>query len=52
MDHHPFPGSLVDRQFAVLERPTGERGVLTLCATDDITVLCREVLQWLVRTLT
>jgi gluconokinase len=51
MDRHPFPASLVDSQFAALERPTGERGVLTLCATDDITVLCGEVLQWLVRTL-
>jgi gluconokinase len=52
MDHHPFPASLVDSQFSALERPTGERGVLTLRATDGITVLCGEVLEWLVRTLT
>jgi gluconokinase len=47
MDHHQFPASLVDSQFAALERPTGERGVLTLRATDDITVLCGEVLAWM-----
>jgi len=44
---HFFPVKLVDSQFATLEPPTGETGVLTLDATAPLPVLQAELLAWL-----
>lgn len=44
---HLFPPSLVDSQFATLQRPDGEAGVLTLPALRPVDSLCREVCEWL-----
>jgi gluconokinase len=46
-DCHPFPASLVDSQFAALEPPTNEPGVLTLRATQDPPTLSTAVLGWM-----
>ncbi|MED5619971.1 gluconokinase [Ideonella sp. BN130291] len=45
--HHLFPPSLVPSQFAALERPTGEPGVLTLDGALPLARLQQQVLQWL-----
>lgn len=44
---HLFPPSLVASQFATLEDPTGEAGVLALDATRPLDELTRAVMQWL-----
>lgn len=44
---HLFPPSLVASQFATLEDPTGEAGVLTLDATRPLDELTQAVVQWL-----
>ena len=44
---HFFNASLVDNQFATLESPVGEPGVLRLDATAAIDALQAQVLQWL-----
>jgi gluconokinase len=44
---HFFPATLVDNQFATLEVPTGEAGVLTVDATAPLTVLVAQVRGWL-----
>lgn len=44
---HFFPPTLVDNQFATLESPTGEAGVLTVDATQDLPTLVAQVLAWL-----
>ena len=44
---HLFPASLVDSQFAALESPTGENGVLTLDATLALPQLTLRVTDWL-----
>lgn len=44
---HFFPAALVDNQFATLESPTGEPGVLTLDATAPQDELVAKVLAWL-----
>lgn len=44
---HFFPAALVDNQFATLETPTGEAGVLTLDATMPQDVLVAKVQAWL-----
>jgi len=44
---HEFPATLVADQFATLESPVGEDGVLRLCASQDGACSLREVLQWL-----
>ena len=44
---HLFPASLVDSQFAALESPTGEEGVLTLDATLALPQLTLRVTDWL-----
>jgi gluconokinase len=46
-DTHFFSPSLVDNQFATLESPVAEAGVLRLPATDPIESLCRQTLRWL-----
>jgi len=46
-DTHFFNASLVDNQFATLEPPTGESGVLTLDATLPLTALQAHVISWL-----
>ncbi|MFT3719707.1 gluconokinase [Pseudorhodoferax sp.] len=46
-DTHFFSASLVDSQFATLEPPTGEAGVLRLDATEPLEVLARCVGEWL-----
>lgn len=43
---HFFPVRLVDSQFATLEPPTGEPGVLTLDATAPLARLEAELLAW------
>jgi gluconokinase len=43
---HFFPPSLVDNQFATLERPDGEPGVLRVSATDPLPKLVGEVVAW------
>lgn len=48
---HYMPASLVDSQFADLEPPTGERGVLTLDAVQPLDTLLRQTLDWLARPL-
>ena len=44
---HFFPAALVDNQFATLESPTGEAGVLRVDATAPQTALVAQVLAWL-----
>jgi gluconokinase len=44
---HFFASSLVDSQFAALQPPTGEAGVLTLDATLPLHQLQQQVLAWL-----
>lgn len=44
---HLFPASLVASQFATLESPTNEAGVLTLDATRPIASLAAEAAAWL-----
>lgn len=44
---HPFPPSLVDSQFATLESPVGEPGVLRVDATVPLASLSEIVTQWL-----
>ena len=44
---HFFSASLVDNQFATLESPVGEPGVLWLKATDAPDALLSQVMQWL-----
>jgi len=44
---HLFPPSLVASQFAALEPPHSEPGVLRLDATQSLTTLRDAVLQWL-----
>lgn len=46
-DGHFFPATLVDNQFATLEVPTGEVGVLTVDATATMTELVAQVRAWL-----
>jgi len=43
---HFFSSSLVDNQFATLQDPTGEDGVLPVPATDSIDQLEQRVLAW------
>lgn len=44
---HFFSATLVDNQFATLEPPVGEPGVLQLRATDALQALQLQVAQWL-----
>lgn len=44
---HYMPESLVDSQFADLESPTGEPGVLTLDALQPVDALVGQTLEWL-----
>lgn len=44
---HLFPGSLVASQFAALEAPQDEPGVLTVPALDPTQAQCRAVIDWL-----
>ena len=44
---HFFPAALVDNQFATLESPTGETGVLTVDATAAQDEQLSQVLAWL-----
>lgn len=44
---HFFPATLVDNQFATLEVPTGEAGVLTVDATATLDELVAKVQGWL-----
>ncbi len=44
---HIFPTTLVDSQFATLESPTGEAGVLRVDAMAPLTQLQAEVTTWL-----
>jgi gluconokinase len=44
---HLFPASLVDSQFAALQSPTGEPGVLTLDASLPLPQLTARVTEWL-----
>ena len=44
---HFFPATLVDNQFATLEVPTGEVGVLTVDATAPMPELVAQVKAWL-----
>ncbi len=44
---HMFPPSLVDSQFAALESPAGEPGVLEAQATDPIDSLTRQITTWM-----
>jgi len=44
---HLFPPSLVDSQFAALEPPEAEPGVLTLDATLPLPELCRLTTHWM-----
>ena len=46
-DGHFFPATLVDNQFATLEVPTGEAGVLTVDATAPLPELVARVRAWL-----
>ncbi|MEW6707571.1 MAG: gluconokinase [Pseudomonadota bacterium] len=46
---HMFPPSLVPSQFAALEPPEGEAGVLTLDAQRPVDELARHTLRWLQR---
>ncbi|WP_223262443.1 gluconokinase [Variovorax beijingensis] len=44
---HTFPASLVANQFATLESPVGEPGVLAVDATEPLGVLVGQVKAWL-----
>ena len=44
---HLFPPALVASQFATLERPDGEAGVLRVDATRTPDALLRDVIDWL-----
>lgn len=44
---HFFSSSLVDSQFATLEPPTGEGGVLTLDALAPLAALTQQVRRWI-----
>jgi gluconokinase len=44
---HLFPASLVDSQFAALESPSEEDGVLTLDATQPLDQLTQKITRWL-----
>ena len=44
---HLFPPSLVDSQFATLESPEGEVGVLKVQATEPIAILSALVRDWM-----
>ena len=44
---HFFPAALVDSQFATLESPVGEEGVLRVDATQPVEALQRQVTDWL-----
>ncbi len=44
---HMFPPSLVDSQFAALESPAGESGVLEVPATRAIDSLTRQITTWM-----
>jgi gluconokinase len=44
---HFFNTALVDNQFATLESPEGEAGVLTLDATRSLDALQTEICTWL-----
>ncbi len=44
---HFFSSNLVDSQFATLQAPTGEPGVLTLAATAPLDQLQAEVAAWM-----
>ncbi len=44
---HFFPATLVDNQFATLEVPTGEVGVLTVDANVSLPKLVTQVRDWL-----
>jgi len=44
---HFFPASLVDSQFAALESPEGELGVLRVEAAEPVAAQCEAVLRWL-----
>jgi len=44
---HLFPPSLVDSQFATLEPPVAEPGVLWLKATDSLEALADQALAWI-----
>lgn len=44
---HFFPATLVDNQFATLEVPAGETGVLTVDATEPMPALVAQVRAWL-----
>jgi gluconokinase len=46
-DGHFFPVTLVDNQFATLEVPTGEAGVLKVDATASMAELVAQVRAWL-----
>jgi gluconokinase len=46
-DGHFFPATLVDNQFATLEVPTGEAGVLTVDAAKPLPELVAQVRAWL-----
>jgi gluconokinase len=43
---HLFPASLVDSQFATLESPRGEAGVLCVDATDPLPRVVEQVVAW------
>jgi gluconokinase len=43
---HFFSAALVDSQFATLQPPTGEPGVLTLDATLPLTELAQQACAW------
>ncbi len=45
--HHLFPASLVDSQFATLESPQGEVGVLCVDALHGIEPLADQIIRWL-----
>ena len=44
---HFYPASLVDSQFATLESPVGEVGVLRVDAGEPVVRLQRQVSDWL-----
>ena len=46
-DSHFFNAALVDNQFATLESPVGEPGVIRLDATQPLDTLQAQVSQWL-----
>lgn len=44
---HYFQAALVDSQFAALEKPVGEAGVLSVDATQSIEIIQAQVCAWL-----